>query len=45
MSIINMSQTGPIVRRATPADLQRIGRLGALLVSEHYDFDPPDIRQ
>jgi ribosomal protein S18 acetylase RimI-like enzyme len=40
MSIINMSQTGPIVRRATPADLPTVGRLGALLVSEHYDFDP-----
>ena len=34
------SQSGPIVRRATPADLQRIGHLGALLVEEHYDFDP-----
>jgi ribosomal protein S18 acetylase RimI-like enzyme len=34
------SETGPIVRRATPADLTRIGRLGALLVKEHYDFDP-----
>jgi len=34
------SQTGPVVRRATPADLQSIGRLGALLVEEHYDFDP-----
>ncbi|HEY0376937.1 MAG TPA: GNAT family N-acetyltransferase [Pyrinomonadaceae bacterium] len=34
------SQSGPIVRRATPADLPRIGRLGALLVKEHYDFDP-----
>jgi ribosomal protein S18 acetylase RimI-like enzyme len=33
------SQTSPIVRRATPADLPRIGRLGALLVKEHYDFD------
>ena len=33
-------QTGPIVRRATPADLPTIGRLGALLVGEHYDFDP-----
>jgi ribosomal protein S18 acetylase RimI-like enzyme len=30
----------PIVRRATPADLSRIGHLGALLVKEHYDFDP-----
>jgi ribosomal protein S18 acetylase RimI-like enzyme len=34
------SQTSPIVRRATPADLPMIGRLGALLVAEHYDFDP-----
>ncbi|HEV7374026.1 MAG TPA: GNAT family N-acetyltransferase [Pyrinomonadaceae bacterium] len=34
------SQTRPIVRRATPADLALIGRLGALLVKEHYDFDP-----
>ena len=34
------SQTAPIVRRATPADLALIGRLGALLVEEHYDFDP-----
>jgi len=34
------SQTGPIVRRATPTDLPVIGRLGALLVKEHYDFDP-----
>jgi ribosomal protein S18 acetylase RimI-like enzyme len=33
-------QTGPIVRRAAPADLQGIGRLGALLIKEHYDFDP-----
>lgn len=33
------SQIGPIVRRATPADLPRIGRLGALLVEEHYEFD------
>jgi ribosomal protein S18 acetylase RimI-like enzyme len=34
------SQSGTIVRRATPADLQSIGQLGALLVKEHYDFDP-----
>jgi ribosomal protein S18 acetylase RimI-like enzyme len=34
------SQTRPIVRRATPADLPKIGHLGALLVKEHYDFDP-----
>ena len=34
------SQSGPIVRHATPADLPGIGRLGALLVEEHYGFDP-----
>ena len=34
------SQIEAIVRRATPADLPMIGRLGALLVAEHYDFDP-----
>jgi ribosomal protein S18 acetylase RimI-like enzyme len=34
------SQIVPLVRRATPADLKGIGRLGALLVEEHYDFDP-----
>jgi len=28
-----------IVRRATSADLPRIGRLGALLIEEHHDFD------
>ncbi len=33
-------QIGPIVRRATPADLLKIGRLGALLIKVHYDFDP-----
>lgn len=29
-----------IVRRATSADLPAIGRLGALLVRTHHDFDP-----
>ena len=33
-------RNGPIVRRATSADIPRIGRLGALLVEEHNDFDP-----
>ena len=28
------------VRRAVPADLPTIGRLAALLVQTHYDFDP-----
>ena len=34
------SETAPSVRRATTADLSQIGHLGALLVKEHYDFDP-----
>ncbi len=34
------SQNAPVVRRATPADLPGIGRLGALLVEAHHDFDP-----
>src|SRR3954469_10983633 len=29
----------PSVRPATPADLPRLGRLGALLVQEHHEFD------
>jgi len=28
------------IRRATPADLEVIGKLGALLVRTHHDFDP-----
>ena len=28
------------VRPVQPADLEAIGRLGALLVTEHHDFDP-----
>jgi ribosomal protein S18 acetylase RimI-like enzyme len=36
-----MSETGPVViRPAVPADLPAIGRLGALLVRTHHDFDP-----
>jgi ribosomal protein S18 acetylase RimI-like enzyme len=31
--------TGLIIRRAIPADLPTIGRLGALLVKTHHDFD------
>jgi ribosomal protein S18 acetylase RimI-like enzyme len=35
------SDTPPItIRPATPADLPSIGRLGALLVRLHHDFDP-----
>lgn len=33
-------QSSPIVRGATRTDLPAIGHLGALLVEEHYDFDP-----
>jgi ribosomal protein S18 acetylase RimI-like enzyme len=29
----------PIVRHATSADLPTLGRLGALLVQQHHDFD------
>jgi ribosomal protein S18 acetylase RimI-like enzyme len=32
--------TETIIRRATPADVPAIGRLGALLIRTHYDFDP-----
>jgi ribosomal protein S18 acetylase RimI-like enzyme len=32
--------TGITVRPALPADLEAIGRLGALLVRAHHDFDP-----
>lgn len=36
-----MGEVQPVsIRRATPADLHTIGRLGALLVSTHHDFDP-----
>lgn len=30
----------PLVRPATAADIAALGRLGALLVQEHNDFDP-----
>jgi ribosomal protein S18 acetylase RimI-like enzyme len=29
----------PLIRPATAADVPTLGRLGALLVQEHYDFD------
>lgn len=29
-----------VIRRATPADAPAMGRLGALLVRTHHDFDP-----
>jgi len=31
---------GLVIRRATNADLPGLGRLGALLVQQHHDFDP-----
>ena len=34
------SPIGPAIRPATSADLPRLGRLGALLVDVHHDFDP-----
>jgi ribosomal protein S18 acetylase RimI-like enzyme len=38
---VQHSDTSPIsIRPATPADLPTIGRLGALLVRLHHDFDP-----
>jgi ribosomal protein S18 acetylase RimI-like enzyme len=40
-STVAMSETiGINIRAATGADLQSIGRLGALLVRTHHDFDP-----
>lgn len=35
----NVPATEPVIRRATSADLPTLGRLGALLVQEHHDFD------
>ena len=32
--------SSPVVRRATRDDLRHIGRLGALLVAAHHEFDP-----
>src|SRR5438309_797258 len=34
-----MEPTAAIVRRANPGDLAAIGRLGALLIRQHHDFD------
>ena len=34
-----MSSSGPVIRRATRNDLRHIGRLGALLVAAHHEFD------
>lgn len=35
-----MSLPAVSVRRAAPADVEALGRLGALLVRVHHDFDP-----
>jgi ribosomal protein S18 acetylase RimI-like enzyme len=35
-----VSPFGIMIRPATPADLPSIGRLGALLVKTHHEFDP-----
>lgn len=35
-----VEQAGPTIRPATIADLPALGRLGALLVAVHHDFDP-----
>ncbi len=37
---MNPQTPEPFVRRATAADADSLGRLGALLVQEHYEFDP-----
>jgi ribosomal protein S18 acetylase RimI-like enzyme len=35
----NDAALGPLVRPATSADIADIGRLGAMLVQEHHEFD------
>ena len=35
-----MTASAVVIRAATPADLPAIGRLGALLVRAHHEFDP-----
>lgn len=37
---LTMTAPAPTIRPAARTDLPRIGRLGALLVAEHHDFDP-----
>jgi ribosomal protein S18 acetylase RimI-like enzyme len=36
---LNMAD-GVAIRRATPVDMAAVGKLGALLVRTHHDFDP-----
>ncbi len=40
MTCVNTDTSGIRIRPASAADLPAIGRLGALLVREHHDFDP-----
>ncbi|MEP7008878.1 MAG: GNAT family N-acetyltransferase [Acidobacteriota bacterium] len=37
---MNEERAAVLLRPAAPADLEAIGRLGALLVRTHHDFDP-----
>jgi ribosomal protein S18 acetylase RimI-like enzyme len=37
---LNSNPPGITIRPAAPADLPALGRLGALLVRTHHDFDP-----
>lgn len=36
---MNTEASNIVIRRATPADVEAVGRLGALLLRVHYDFD------
>jgi len=36
---VTAQTTRPLVRRATRADLESLGRLGALMVEQHHQFD------
>lgn len=36
---MNADPSGIVIRRAAPADVEAVGRLGALLLRVHYDFD------
>ncbi|HZF30784.1 MAG TPA: GNAT family N-acetyltransferase [Gammaproteobacteria bacterium] len=39
LPVDDRSSSGPVIRRATRDDLKHIGRLGALLVAAHHEFD------
>ena len=38
-TVDDRSHSGLVIRRATRSDLRDIGRLGALLVAQHHEFD------